>query len=161
MTRDRFGYSSDDSTGNFPPIDTKALFEAQHLAADTAVRCGSVVYDYAMALNKTWMDIWAKRVNQYMTWPQRFAECASPSQMLTTHADFVEQAVHDYQEGLQRLADVGGEAAQEMGKAIKETDKAAQTAADRAGQMGRDAMKTVKDMQKTAQSTTEQARPQH
>lgn len=161
MARERFGYHGEETSGNFAPIDTKALFEAQHMAADTAVRCSSVVYDYALALNKTWMDLWAKRVNQYMTWPQRLAECSSPNQFMSTHADFVEQAVHDYQEGLQRLADVGGEAAQEMGKAIKETEKAAQAAVERSGQMGRDTVKAVKEAQKSAQSSMEQPRPQH
>jgi hypothetical protein len=158
MAQERSTYSDSYASSNVPQIDTKCLFEAQDKVIETTVDFNKLAYDYAIAVNRSLMELWTKRLTHYMALSHRFADFSTPNHLMSVHADFVEQAVHDYQKGLQRLADVGEEATQEMGKAVKEGERAAASMTERAG---RETSRAAKEMQKSASSAADEARQAH
>ncbi len=100
--------------------DAGMFLEAQRVAAENASRMANAACQYAMSLNRTWLDLWDSRLSEYMELPKRWAEA---------QADFVEQALDHYQESMQRFGGIAMQAKDEAESAIKETEAAGERTA--------------------------------
>jgi hypothetical protein len=115
---------------NMAPIDPRTVFQAQQSFLDAAARLTNLAHNYSMELTRTWLDLWHRQIRQSAMWPQRLAECRTPHEFVTAHADLIGQTTQDYKEGFERLADVGEDIARETGKAMKEGQEAVRDIAE-------------------------------
>jgi Phasin protein len=102
-----------------PLGEPKALIEAQQMTLETMARLSNLTYNYAMELNKTWLDLCKDQWSHYSAWPQRLAECRTPDEVVKAHADLIGQATQDYKQGFDRLAAAGEEIARETSNAME------------------------------------------
>ncbi len=116
------GYETDLS--KMVPIDPRTILQTQQSFIDAATRLTNLAHNYSTELTRTWLDLWQRQIRQSAMWPQRLAECRTPHEIVTAHADMIGQTTQDYKEGFNRLADVGEDIARETGKAMQEGQEA-------------------------------------
>jgi hypothetical protein len=124
-------YQSDIS--NMALADPKTFFQAQQSFLDAAARLTNLSHNFATELTRTWLDLWQRQVRQSAIWPQRLAECRTPQEFVTVHADLIGQTTQDYKEGFDRLAGVGEDIARETGMVMREGQEAVRHMAEGKG----------------------------
>jgi hypothetical protein len=120
------------------------LAQAQKSALEMASQLGTLAFNYAMELNKTWFELTQNHLKQYASFPHRLAHCRTPEEVfsaqadligratneykerLSAHASMIEKATQGYKEGVDQLANFGQRVAREAERAVQQAQELAQ-----------------------------------
>jgi uncharacterized protein with von Willebrand factor type A (vWA) domain len=105
------------------------IIEAQRAALENASHMASAACRYAITLNKTWLELWESRLDDYFELPKRFAQ---------SQTDFMEQAIGHYQESMRKLGGLASTLTQEAQTAVHDAQAASERAARQFQQETRD-----------------------
>jgi hypothetical protein len=119
MDRNRQTNGSDEVSVKLP--DPGSLMEAQRAATENASRIANAACHYAVAVNKSWLELWDTHLDQYLELPKRLAHAQT---------DLIQRAFGHYQESMQKLGSVATKATQDVQSAVGETQGAADRVAD-------------------------------
>jgi len=119
MQRNRETNGADEMTAKLP--DARAFLEAQRAATENATRMANAACHYALSINRSWLDLWDSRINDYLDFPKRF---------VNAQTELIEQAFGHYQESIQKLDSVATKATQDVQSAVRETQGAADRVAN-------------------------------
>jgi hypothetical protein len=106
------------------------IIEAHRAAAENAAKLANAAAQYALSLNRAWLDVWETRLNEYFELPKRVAKAQT---------DFIEHAFDHYQESLQALGGLALKASDEAGAVVRETQEAGERAAHQFQEDAKDA----------------------
>ncbi len=108
----------------------KAMLDAQRAATENATRMANAAFHYAVSINRTWLDLWDSRLDEYLGLPKQF---------VNAQADFIEQAFDHYQESMQKLSSLAAKATYDAESTVREAQSAGE-------QMGRQLQSEAKEM---------------
>ncbi len=119
MQRNREANGADADEMNAKAPDAGVLLDAQRAAAENAARMANAAGHCALSLNRAWIDLWDRHLDEYLEFPKRFWDAQT---------DFVEQTFDHYREGLQQFGTFASKAARDAQSAVKETQAAGERA---------------------------------
>ncbi len=108
----------------------KAMLDAQRAATENATRMANAAFHYAVSVNRTWLDLWDNRLDEYFDLPKQFVD---------VQTEFIEHAFDHYQESMQKLSGLAAKATHDAESTVRETQSAGE-------QMGRQLQSEAKEM---------------
>lgn len=112
MQRERETSGSGEMTMTLP--NASVVMDAQRAATENATRMANAACHYALSVNRAWLDLWGRHLNEYMDFPKR---------LMNVQTDFLEHAFDHYQESLQKLGSLTAKARDEAESALRETEE--------------------------------------
>lgn len=105
----------------FTPAQTgQTLVEAQQTAMEMAARLSALAFKYALEINKIGFELWQKQIQHYSGLSGTLAPRQTPQQVVSAHAELIEQATQDYEDGVKRIAKAGTQMARETAQTLDE-----------------------------------------
>ncbi len=92
-----------------------AILEAQRAATENATRMANAAFHYALSINRTWLDLWDSRLDEYLDLPKHFVDAQT---------NFVEHAFDHYQESMQKLSGLAAKATHDAESTVREIQSA-------------------------------------
>jgi hypothetical protein len=95
----------------FPPLTMpfgiEALMELNRPAWAAMAQMNGKVYENLAAMNKNWAEFLNLRLKKELGMPQQLAACKSVQEMYSVYADFLQNAMADYQSEFEEMSKLG------------------------------------------------------
>ncbi|SRR5579883_317015 len=91
-----------------------AIMQAQLEAAENATRIAGAACNYAVSVNRAWLELWTNSITQFTHLPRRLADM---------QRELVEEAIGDFQESMQQFGEFAVQASEEAEDTVRQSAK--------------------------------------